>query len=99
MRCHRCGKKFDSAGRISRNDPCPGCGVPLHACLNCRFYSESAYHQCRESEAEFVSDKESANVCDYFEPGRDEASGAKPGSDAAARKAEARKKLDHLFKK
>ncbi|MBN2200796.1 hypothetical protein JW777_02465 [bacterium] len=99
MHCHRCGKNIETAGRISRNDLCPGCGVPLHACLNCRFYSEPAHHQCRESEAEFVSDKESANTCDYFEPGLNGVSGEKLKSDAARRQAEARAKLEKLFKK
>jgi hypothetical protein len=99
MRCHRCGKPVETISRISRNDLCAECGIPLHACTNCRFYSESAYHQCRESEAEFVSDKESANSCDYFEPGENVPAVGQSKADASIRAAEARSKLDNLFKK
>jgi hypothetical protein len=98
MSCHRCGKTFETAGRIGRSDCCAACGAPLRACRNCRFYSETAHHQCRETEAEYVSDKESANVCDCFEPAAD---GPAPagGGNAATRAAEAREKLDRLFRK
>jgi hypothetical protein len=99
MRCHRCGKILETGSRIGRNDLCAGCGIPFHACRNCRFYSESAYHQCRESEAEFVSDKESANPCDYFEPGENGPAGDRSRTDASIRAAEARAKLDQLFGK
>ena len=93
MLCHSCGAKRTSASRIGRQELCAGCGVPLHCCLNCRFFSEAAYHQCREEQAEFTSDKKSANFCDLFESA--EGGSIRPDS----RTTDARKKLDDLFKK
>jgi hypothetical protein len=72
---------------------CPQCGAILRCCLNCRFFSESAHHQCREEQAEFVNDKSGANFCDCFEPGN---SGT---VRTDAQRESARKKLDDLFKK
>ena len=92
MNCHACGNSFQPSGKIGRQETCTKCGAVLHCCLNCRFYAESAYHQCHEEQAEFVNDKSSANLCDYFEPS--EALAAQTDS----RKEIARKKLDELFK-
>lgn len=93
MICYHCGSEIVVQGRVGRQQTCAQCGVNLHCCFNCRFYDPDVYHQCRETEAEWVSDKASANFCDYFEPG---------GSQKSAqtdRSAEARKKLDQLFNK
>jgi hypothetical protein len=81
-------------GRPGRGDACPQCASYLHCCLNCRFYDEKAHHQCREPQAEFVQDKAMGNFCDYFE-----AAAAQTQNLSAARAAEARKKLEALFKK
>ena len=93
MKCYRCGFDVETVEKISRQKACPKCGVYLHCCLNCRFYDEAAYHRCRETEAEWVSDKKSANFCDYFEPRESKK------SDCSSRSEEARRKLDQLFKK
>ncbi len=93
MRCYRCGHEIHIQDRVGRQETCPQCGVSLHCCYNCRFYDPSAYHQCRETETDYVSDKASANFCDYFEPGNAKTS---PKTDRAD---EARKKLDQLFQK
>lgn len=91
MVCHHCGETIKSVQKIGRQETCSGCGNYLHCCFNCRFYVANAYHQCRETEAEWVRDKASANFCDYFQPGD---KGAKADKDRAA---EARKKLEALF--
>ncbi len=93
MNCHACGASLQPSGKIGRQQTCPKCGAILHCCLNCRFYAESACHQCREEQAEFVSDKSSANFCDYFE------AGAAKTMKTDSQKENARKKLDDLFKK
>ena len=92
MNCHKCGCKVDTKEKIGRQQICPECGEYLHCCLNCRFYSETAHHQCREPQAEWVSDKTMGNFCDYFEPGK---SSGSPQSSTAE---DAKKKLDDLFK-
>jgi len=93
MYCYHCGKAIPIEEKIARETMCPHCNVPLHVCLNCTFYDPNAYHQCREPQAEYVSDKASANFCEYFKFADRIPS---PKSD---RSAEARQKLDELFKK
>lgn len=36
-------------------------------CLNCTFFDRGAHHECRESSAEWVRDKELGNFCGYFQ--------------------------------
>ena len=91
MKCHRCGSDVEVEEKISRQDTCLNCGVALYCCLNCRFYDENAYHQCRETETEWVSDKSAANFCDYLQLGT---AGTTGGPDKSA---DARKKLEELF--
>ena len=93
MRCHHCGFEIKIDGKVSRQAVCPECSAYLHCCLNCRFYAPDAYHQCRETQAEWVNDKAGANFCDYFEPA------ASDRSQKQSKAEEARKKLDQLFKK
>lgn len=91
MICHQCGKETPIAGKPGRSDLCPGCGSALKCCLNCRFYDEKAHHQCREPQAEWVSDKAAANFCDEFLPSD------RPTKTTDNRADEARRKLDALF--
>jgi hypothetical protein len=68
--CWKCGAKIEypSGSRVHRGDTCHHCGGDLHACRNCQFYDPAKHHQCAESRAEWVRDKESANYCEYFQP-------------------------------
>ncbi len=75
-----------------RKDDCPSCHSALHCCLNCEFHLSSAHNQCREPAAEWVSDRETANFCDYFQPG------TRGGAVASSRDA-GRDAFDRLFKK
>lgn len=93
MRCHGCGTEIQVEGRVARSDECPSCARPLHCCRNCRFHDPTAHNQCREPQAEWVADRESANFCDYFEPSAGGGAGI-----AEDRSTEARRKLDDLFK-
>jgi hypothetical protein len=84
-----------SSGRavVAFRESCPKCGADLHVCLTCKFYDSGAHHECRESSAEWVKDKEKANKCEYFVPSDQ---GGTSGGDA---KASALADLDALFKK
>lgn len=93
MYCYHCGNAIQNIEKITRESLCPHCDAPLHACYNCAFYDPNAYHQCREPQAEYVSDKTSANFCEYFKW-----SDRMPSSNSD-RSAEARRKLDELFRK
>jgi len=93
MICYNCQEEIAIESKLTRNATCPKCLSYLHCCRNCRFYDPNAHNQCREPQAEWVKDKEAANYCDFFEPG----AGGKVSQDS--RKAEAKKKLNDLFKK
>ena len=93
MFCHHCGFEVKTDHKIGRQETCGKCGSYLHCCLNCKFYDPNAYHQCRESEAEWVQDKTSANFCDYFEPSD------RPVKNKPDQSAQAREKLNQLFGK
>jgi len=92
--CHVCGKGLEGSGKVGRADICPHCRADLHCCLNCRFYDEHAQNQCRESSAEWVSDRGKNNFCEYFFF-RDSAEAGRQEKDQQ----EARAKLEALFKK
>ncbi len=94
MRCAACGasRTLASGERVGFRDACERCGADLHACCNCAHHDPSAYNECREPQAERVSDRERANRCEHFAPG------AAAGSGGPARD-EARAALDALFKK
>lgn len=94
MRCYVCHKDVEIVERVGRRDTCPHCDGDLHICRNCEFYDPEAYNECRETEAARVLDKESANFCDYFSPSSREG-GDRPGDP----KADAKKKLEEMFKK
>jgi hypothetical protein len=76
---------------IARRDECEFCGADVHCCLNCRFYSETAYNECREPAADVVRDKDRSNFCDFFEAGRD--------SSLTTNKEELLSAAEALFKK
>jgi hypothetical protein len=92
--CHHCGAKLEFVEKVFRNDTCSECGSDVYCCLNCRDYDESAPDQCRESEAERQTVKDRRNFCDYFR-----LSPERKQSLSAQKSADARKKLEALFKK
>jgi len=72
MICWKCGSEFkeiSGARKVLRSDTCPNCDSDLHVCKNCKFYDRQYHNECRETQAEWVNDKERANFCDYFTPG------------------------------
>ncbi|MFQ5457139.1 MAG: hypothetical protein ACE5FC_01605 [Myxococcota bacterium] len=94
--CHACGAQYETSERVGFRAVCEGCGADLHVCLNCRFHDPAAHGACRETQAEFVVEKDRSNRCDWFEPGTGSGSG-KAGSGGEANGA--RERLDALFRK
>ncbi|HLQ66162.1 MAG TPA: hypothetical protein VK123_02910 [Candidatus Limnocylindrales bacterium] len=92
--CHFCGAALDPKMRVVRDAECPKCGRDLHACVQCRHYDRHAHNQCREPQAEWVTDRERRNFCDYFS--LNPAGGR--GAGVPDREKSARSKLDSLFK-
>jgi hypothetical protein len=97
MYCWKCGTEIEDVSgvrKVLRTDNCPKCDSDLHVCKNCRHYDPQCHNDCRETQAEWVSDKERGNFCDYFEPGnRSDRAGVDRQSVDQVKSA-----LDRLFK-
>lgn len=98
MSCFHCKNEIpipEVSGRVSVafRESCSTCGTDLHVCLNCKHYDQGSHHECRESSAEWIRNKEKANVCEYFIPAPPNGRGSKNSPNAA------RAALDALFKK
>jgi hypothetical protein len=93
--CWSCGRSlsYPPFAMVPREEGCPGCGRSLHSCRNCRHYDPALSNQCREPNAEWVTDRERANFCELFQ-----LSAAPSGKPDGDRSREARRKLDDLFK-
>ncbi len=70
MICWKCHKEIKIEKPV-RGDECPLCHADLHVCKGCDFYECGTHNECRESSADFVSDKERSNFCDYFRVKKD----------------------------
>lgn len=92
--CHHCGIEMEFVDKVFRTDTCTNCGVDVRCCLNCSEYDESASDQCREPQSERVTVKDRRNFCDYFSLRE-----GRPGSTTVDKAAEAKRKLEALFKK
>jgi len=94
--CWKCGERIEypTGSRVGRRDACPKCDADLHSCRNCQFYDRSKNNQCSEPQAEWVRDKEAANLCDYFSPNLILSATKRSSSPAE----DAKKRFDSLFK-
>jgi hypothetical protein len=93
FKCYKCGTDISTSTlRLGRSESCHKCSSDLHACYQCRFYDAKSYNECREPQAERVTDKAKANYCDYFEAASATANQNNDPAEAA------RKKLEDLFK-
>lgn len=90
--CWSCDHSQEQHTSVYRSHRCEQCGVAKHCCMGCRHYDVYSPRQCREPQVEPVHDKEKANFCGHFQPGTGK-------SDEVDQQAEARAKLDALFKK
>ena len=93
--CQACGRPLNVSEPIPREAACEGCGRDLRCCKNCRHYDERYSNQCTETEAELVTEKARRNFCEYFYFSRAAFAG---GAGARDRAAEARAKLEGLFR-
>ena len=64
--CWKCLNHIDDSISVFRSSVCPVCGVDLHSCRNCRFYSPGSHYDCHETVDELVVDKERSNFCEWF---------------------------------
>ena len=95
LRCWKCGVSLaEYTLPIRRLEECRSCGAELHVCRLCEFYDTGVAKHCRETVAEEVKDKSSANFCDYFRPTQ---MAYRPEATSAAERARA--ELEALFGK
>ncbi|QYJ85783.1 hypothetical protein K0I73_16665 [Shewanella mesophila] len=67
--CWQCGKALEALILpMSRREECIACHADQHVCKMCVFFNDSGRGDCREDRAEWISDRERANFCDYFKP-------------------------------
>ena len=93
--CHACGAAGVPADPVPREATCETCGADLRCCRNCRHWDPRYHNECRETEAELVFDKRRRNFCEYFSY----LSGSSAKASGRDRAADARAKLEALFKK
>jgi hypothetical protein len=63
--CHKdTGISLES--KVGRTEECPSCYASLHCCRMCKFYDQSAYNECHETQAPRIIEKEKSNFCDFF---------------------------------
>jgi hypothetical protein len=91
LSCYQCGTQWTVTPPISRREECPQCHRDAHVCLNCRFHDPKAYRSCRETQAEYVQEKDRSNFCSYFEP--------RNQNSATSEKDLIKQRLDTLFQK
>lgn len=91
--CWKCGRAL-AGGEYGRLESCPGCAADGKCCRNCAHHAPALNNECRESAADPVKDKEKANFCEFFRPGRPAPAQAKSGEARPAKSA-----FDALFKK
>jgi hypothetical protein len=65
-RCYKCQKPYVEPNGPGFQDACEGCESYLHCCQNCYFYDPEQHNSCTEPVAEFVSDANGMNRCEYF---------------------------------
>lgn len=90
IRCPACQTPFCFDGTLSFREECAACAADLHVCVTCRFYDPYMENSCRETEAEYVANKEKRNLCEYYSP-------ADAGEQASDPAADAKAKLAALF--
>ncbi len=93
IKCYSCQHRVDFDPPLSRREECPKCRRDLKVCLNCCFYDPQAHHECRETEAEWVKEKDCSNFCAYFSPSEE------GNSETQTEKMKIQNRLDDLFKK
>ncbi len=90
LSCYKCHHIWSYEPPLERRAECPKCNWDAHVCLNCTLYDKNFHHECKESQSEWVQDKEASNFCEYFTPIADR---SQDNSEVDS----AKSKLDALF--
>lgn len=93
--CQFCGAAVTLGEPIPRESSCEKCLRDLRCCRQCRHYDPALNNSCRETEAELVEDKKRRNFCEFFSINP---APFRPETQDRGREAQARAKLEGLFK-
>lgn len=93
--CHNCNTEITTVKILSRSDTCPNCDSDLRCCLNCTFYDTFSYNECKENQAERITEKDKANFCDFFKFRKSDNATSKSRPQMPKKE----NPLDQLFKK
>jgi hypothetical protein len=66
--CMHCGAQELFSSTIPRSAACESCQRDLRSCVHCQYFDKRSSNECKESQAELVTDKEKSNFCGYFVP-------------------------------
>ncbi len=67
FQCFQCGTLNSFVAPLGRREECTKCHCDAHVCKNCEHFDPKVYNECRETQADFVQERERANFCDYFQ--------------------------------
>ena len=69
VNCYKCSNdtELEVNQKVVKSDECLHCASDIHCCKMCKFYESSSYNECREPNADRITEKEKANYCSYFE--------------------------------
>ncbi len=104
MNCWKCAKPVSEIPvKIGFRAICPHCGVDLHVCKNCRYYSPGKPNDCAVPGTDYVRDREASNLCEEFKVKIPENPSASEPSAKARRlfgleETEPKKDFNSLFK-
>ena len=93
VQCYKCNV-ITEAEKIGFRQSCDNCYEDLHICLNCVFYDENVYNECKEVSAERITVKDRSNLCDFFSP-----KSGDPSAQKTDPKADLLAQAEALFKK
>jgi hypothetical protein len=67
INCWKCHKSISELKiKIGFRAQCQHCGVDLHTCTNCRYYSPGKPNDCLIPGTEWVKDREAMNFCEEY---------------------------------
>jgi hypothetical protein len=92
-RCFHCGQINSYIIPLGRKEECSRCHSDAHVCKNCEHFDAKVYNECRETQADFIAEKERANFCDFLKASLGH------GASAEQKKTDLRAAAEALFKK
>jgi hypothetical protein len=69
MNCWKCQKLISEMPiKVGFRAICQHCGIDLHTCAGCRYYTLGKPNDCAVPGTDFVRDREAMNFCEEFAP-------------------------------